>query len=252
MSFGKEIDYTVDFSRFKQDLLERARSRVLWQFQNSRVLDQMIQCYMIVAQELYDCFFSCLNDRTLQTATGAQLDMIGELVGQPRISYDTLLLEWFSADAETLNMDSVPIWLESFPPYTNEPIVDDEQYRQTILSKIFRNHVQNASVPELRQYIYLLTGIKCTFIVKGPLEVSIGVPNGTPNPMMRMLLKMFNTAQYEKSYLVPFAACTYVHPEIYYIINVDENGNSVTFMTDSPTNQMDEGLLMVEVDVNDY
>lgn len=67
-----------------KDYLEIARERYTEQFKNKEVFDRYIQLLIYGQQQLQEVYRDLVQGRSLDTAEGAQLDMIGELVGLPR------------------------------------------------------------------------------------------------------------------------------------------------------------------------
>jgi hypothetical protein len=97
------------------DYLEEARSRVTEQFLGKTVFDKYIQLLIEGRTELQEVFKDLMQKRSLNTATGVQLDQIGEIVGQSR----TLV-----------NVQTMP---------AQTIILDDDTYRIFIKSKIAKN-----------------------------------------------------------------------------------------------------------------
>lgn len=61
-----------------------AVKRLLWQFRDQPNIKAIVESYAIQIQELEYVFMSLLVDRYISTAEGAQLDGIGEIVGETR------------------------------------------------------------------------------------------------------------------------------------------------------------------------
>lgn len=67
-----------------KDYLEIARTRVTEQFKSKPVFDRYIQLLIYAQQELQTVFRDLAQNRSLDTAQGEQLDLIGAIVGLPR------------------------------------------------------------------------------------------------------------------------------------------------------------------------
>jgi len=65
--------------------LEQALAKILTQFKGLPVMEGVIASYMEQIQELENVFIDLLLLRTLDNAEGAQLDGIGDIVGEPRL-----------------------------------------------------------------------------------------------------------------------------------------------------------------------
>jgi len=238
----------VNFDRLNQDLLARGRSRLLYQFKNAKILDQLIQTVSDVNQAMYDSAWECLASRTVAEATGFQLDILGQIVGQSRTMQNASLRSWFTPDLQLNAFDLAPVWCLN-GPLAGDVLLDDGQYRMAILAKIFRNHVQGGSVPELRRFVFLMSGIKVSFVVTGILEVSLAVPIGTPLNKITALMTVYNNSRVEESYLIPFGTCTIFDTTVYYIVVTDPAGNGISFMPDKATGEPDVGLFSIKVNL---
>lgn len=97
------------------DYLEEARSRVTEQFKEKDIFDRHLQLILSGKVELQEVFRQLMQERSLDTAIGAQLDQIGEIVGQSR----TLV-----------NVQTMP---------AQTVVLDDDAYRIFIKSKIAKN-----------------------------------------------------------------------------------------------------------------
>jgi hypothetical protein len=66
------------------DHVAKALSRLPEQLKNSAVIIALLKALLAPAQEIEDMFYALLALKSIDDATGAQLDLIGKLVGQPR------------------------------------------------------------------------------------------------------------------------------------------------------------------------
>lgn len=64
--------------------LQKLPDLMLMQYRNSPNFIKYLTCYAAEAQEVYSTFQQCLTDRYYDVAVGAQLDVIGEIVGANR------------------------------------------------------------------------------------------------------------------------------------------------------------------------
>jgi len=63
---------------------EEAQGRLLEQFRESEKFKALVASYAAQVQELENVLFQLIDDRTIDTAVGVQLDGIGQIVGQAR------------------------------------------------------------------------------------------------------------------------------------------------------------------------
>lgn len=149
-----------------EDYLSVARSRTTEQFSLDSdgsgpiVFDKFLQILLNGKIELQEVFRQLMQDRSLDTATGAQLDIIGEIVGQPREFIDTALLTYFAylgyPEAESygdLNDSSVGGFYRGLDdPLAGNTLLNDDQYRLFIKAKIIKNST-NATPNQLLEFI---------------------------------------------------------------------------------------------------
>lgn len=155
-----------------QQYLDVARSRVTEQFKYSPedqsgagVFDRYIQLLLGGKIELQEVFRQLMQERSIDTAVGAQLDIIGEIVGQPRELIDTALLTYFAylgyPTAESfgdLNDSSVGGYYRGVDdPVAGNTLLNDEQYRLFIKAKIIKNST-NATPNQILEFINFVFG----------------------------------------------------------------------------------------------
>lgn len=102
-----------------QDYLGTARSRVTEQFKDKPVFDKFLRLLTLGVEKAQDTLKDVMQLRSLDTATGAQLDTLGDIVGQTR-----------TVTSKYLASASNP---------TGTVVLDDETYRVVIKSRIRKN-----------------------------------------------------------------------------------------------------------------
>ena len=152
---------------FIDEYLEVARSRVTEQFRynpedqsGAGVFDRYLQLLLGGKIELQEVFRQLMQERSLDTAVGAQLDIIGDIVGQPRELIDTALLTYFAylgyPEAESfgdLSDSSVGGYYRGVDdPVAGNTLLNDEQYRLFIKAKIIKNST-NATPNQILEFI---------------------------------------------------------------------------------------------------
>ena len=68
----------------EKDYLEEARSRITWQFRESDNLDTLLRIWLNGYQEIQNTLLQVQLINDVDIAQGKQLDVIGDIVGQPR------------------------------------------------------------------------------------------------------------------------------------------------------------------------
>ena len=149
-----------------QAYLEVARSRVTQQFMLDAdgsgpiVFDKYLQLLLGGKIELQEVFRQLMQERSIDTAVGAQLDIIGDIVGQPRELIDTALLTYFAylgyPDAESygdLNDSSAGGFYRGLnDPLAGNTLLNDDQYRLFIKAKIIKNNT-NATPNQILDFL---------------------------------------------------------------------------------------------------
>ena len=156
------------------DYLSEARSRVTEQFktEDHPIFDKYLQLLLGGKIELQEIFRELMQERSLDTATGAQLDIIGEIVGQPRELIDTALLTFFAfvgyPDAQSygdLNNQSLGgPYYDINNPLAGNTLLTDEQYRLFIKAKIIKNNT-NATPDQFIEFMRFVFGVDLSLIV---------------------------------------------------------------------------------------
>lgn len=84
------------------DYLTVARSRYTQQFKDKPIFDAYVKIVMQEIAELQTAFKDLKQLRDLDNAVGVQLDVIGDIVGQPRVLVDYTLFPYFGFDGAPL------------------------------------------------------------------------------------------------------------------------------------------------------
>lgn len=185
------------------DYLEDARENKTYQFEGKVVFDKFLQLVLTQREEIQDVFVDLLQGRSIDEAQGAQLDMIGRIVGQPRTLINLDLYNYFAflgyPSGETygdLNDPSAGgVWYTQGTPIGGNYTLDDETYRLFIKSKILKN--RTASTPEeLLQFLSFLFGDIPIYLKEG--EASFTLLFGRPLSQLEENLLTFTS--YELGY----------------------------------------------------
>lgn len=149
------------------DYLSVARSRVTDQFatESAPIFDKYLQLLLGGKIELQQVFQDLMQKRSIDTATGAQLDIIGDIVGQPRELIDTALLTYFAylgyTNAQSFGDLTNPSVGGSYrgvnDPLAGNTLLSDEQYRLFIKAKIIKNNT-NATPNQILDFINFVFG----------------------------------------------------------------------------------------------
>lgn len=162
------------------DYLTEARDRVTYQFKDKDIIDRYLQLLIQQQTILQDTLKDLLQKRSIDTATGATLDIIGEIVGQQRELISADLYTFFGFAGVTsaggygdINNPYVgAVWYDFGKPTGGNILLDDETYRLFIKAKILKN--TTASTPEeFISFINFLFGTTLTFVSEGNAEFTV-------------------------------------------------------------------------------
>ena len=166
----------------KLNHLEIAKDRLLDQYKNSTNLINYIDALLSPAQELEDVINDLLILRWIDSASGYNLDVLGEIVGQPRTVYNAASLLFFgfntAVNSGTYGDETDPAVGERFraegEEVTGKIIFSDPEYRILIKGKILSNRT-DCTVNNIENISYLLFGARTRAQVLAPMQVKIRV-----------------------------------------------------------------------------
>lgn len=138
----------------EQPYLETARERVTEAWKEKEVFDKFLQLLVLGTVELQTVLKDLMQLRSIDTAVGAQLDILGDIVGQPRELLQADLYQFFGFQG-ALNANSYgdvnnPAvggrWRDYGQAIGGNIQLDDDTYRLFIKAKIYKN--TTTSTPE--------------------------------------------------------------------------------------------------------
>jgi len=143
---------------FEEQYLEVARTRVTEQFKDKVIFDKYLQLLLTAQIEIQKTFKDLMQLRSLDTATGEQLNIIGRIVGQDRVLLNSDLYNFFGFEGAlkagsmgTLSNPAVgSIFYSLGEPLGGNIELDDETYRLFIRAKILKNTTASTSEEFIR------------------------------------------------------------------------------------------------------
>lgn len=149
------------------DYLAEARERTTSQFKDRDVFDRILQIiladqidFQVVCREL-------IQERSLDSAEGEQLDVIGRIVGQPRQLFNSVIIRYFGFDGASgaSPYKSVTDTTRTYGPFKGSQDVllgvrelTDAEFRRLIKVKILKN-TSSANITAFNDAVRLLFGI---------------------------------------------------------------------------------------------
>lgn len=129
------------------DYLGEARGRVTEQFKKKIVFDRYLQLMVQSDIEIAEFYRQLLQERSLDTAIGAQLDNIGDIVGQERLLVGVDIFEFFGflggassgSFGDFYDQSVGAIFFDSNKPRFGNISLSDDAYRMFIKAKIAKN-----------------------------------------------------------------------------------------------------------------
>lgn len=129
------------------DYLAEARDRVTSQFFEKPVFDAFLRTLIAERVDVQEQIRKLMQERSIDTAVGFQLDIIGNIVGQSRFVPDINPIPFFAFDgyvggggfvANPLDPTAVKFKSVGQSALSNEPL-QDEDFRRAIRARIIKN-----------------------------------------------------------------------------------------------------------------
>lgn len=148
-----------------EDYHEQIQDRVTEQFKDSIVFNKFLKLLTLPTMEIQEVLRQLMQERSLDTAIGAQLDIIGDIVGQPRELIDADLVEffgfvghWNAGSFGTMTDTEVgAVFWDGNAKMTGNIILNDDIYRIFIRAKIAKN-VTRATPEEIMRFVNFILG----------------------------------------------------------------------------------------------
>lgn len=151
--------------------IEKGLRRLAWQFTDSLNFKAFIEAFLSELKELDDSGEQLLLERYLDTAVGAQLDGIGEIVGLPRPTAPNTEPGFFGFvnDPTALGFGDLydPLLgghFISFDLY--RVIIDDDTYRHLIRAKIIKNQTAMTVEDTIRLISFLYGEVEVRYFLE--------------------------------------------------------------------------------------
>lgn len=193
----------------KKDYLEEMRKRVTFAFEESPVFDKYLQLLTLPAEEMQEVLRQLMQERSIDTAVGKQLDIIGDIVGQSRILIGADLIPFFgyagavnaNSFGDKPNPSTGGYYWNYGDPLGGNIVLTDDIYRLFIRAKIMKN-ITRATPEDVITFIKFVFEVNLVQItVDEAAEALILVSEDIDNFEL-VLLKYFTEGKY-RSYFIP-------------------------------------------------
>lgn len=196
----------ADFATYNRDLYRLAYDDSLDVFRESPVMVGVLRALIREAQGLYDATTASLWARTIDGASGAQLDVLGRIVGLwPRPTEDGAALDYLTPDDAALVVDWAPVYVAGAPTAGQIPI-GDGPYRTAIRARVARNHVKYGSAPEIQYFALLAYGVLLSVRNLNNGNVELLVPASVPPSLIARLTAETTDETADAQYALPIPA----------------------------------------------
>lgn len=164
------------------DHKELAISRLVTQFRESANLINYIKTLLVEANTLEEVYQDLLTERWIDTAVGINLDILGLIVGQPRVLVDSSVLFYFGFDPDpgassfgTISDPAVGGRFRSVDePTTGNRRLTDTEYRGFIKARIIKNSI-TPTLPEMTSFFKFLFNTDQIIINDGAMYYTVQI-----------------------------------------------------------------------------
>ena len=163
--------------------LDVARERITEQFKTKPVMDRYLQLLLSGKEELQDTLADVMTLRSIDTASGAQLDVIGIIVGLARglVSSELFTFFGFNGAPQAGSFGSKTDVSVGSPWYSLGEATQisrppsDKEYRLMLKAKIIKNRTLSRPEDLIAAYQFLFNTQKVTITQNGIASVKIGI-----------------------------------------------------------------------------
>lgn len=166
-----------------RDYVEEARALITEQFKGLPVMDKYLRLILSGILDAQEVLRQLQQQRSIDTAVGAQLDVIGEIVGRPRglVTSEVFTYFGFQGAPQAGSFGSLDDPTVGAPWYSfgapagisREP--SDEEYRLILKAKIIKNRTLSRPEDVIEAYKFLFNAGKVTIEQISPANVRIGI-----------------------------------------------------------------------------
>lgn len=163
--------------------VDQARGRITEQFKDKPIIDRYIRLLIGEWDELQRVAKDLQQLRSIDTAVGKQLDVIGEIVGRPRGLVTAELFYYFGFEGAALSGSYASLsdptagkpWYSLNAPTSVSREPSDEEYRLILKAKIIKNRTMARPEDVIQAYQFLFSAGQVTIDEYEPAKVRIGI-----------------------------------------------------------------------------
>ena len=140
------------------DFVAESEDLITTQFQDKDIFNRYLRLLKTGLQEALLVCKDLMQKRDIDSATGAQLDIIGDIVGQPRVLINTDLYPFFGFQGDLVansfgtyyNNQIGGYWYSYGGKIGGDVTLNDEQYRLIIKARIIKNNAKGLNEDYIR------------------------------------------------------------------------------------------------------
>ena len=192
------------------DYLSEARDRVTLAFEDQVVFDKYLQTLLLGSAELQRSLKDLAQLRSIDTAAGVQLDILGEIVGQGRTLIDVDIFEFFGFQSvpnagsfgSMFDPSLGALFYDANNPRYGNIELTDEMYRLLIKAKIAKNITRATPEDVMRFSNFVFNTTYSTIQQEGAAAYTLYIGRQL-SAMERSLLTYVDERSEYNSYLLP-------------------------------------------------
>lgn len=135
------------------NFLSESEELITTQFEDKGVFKRYLRLLKLESQQLLTVFRDLMQKRDIDSATGAQLDIIGDIVGQPRTLIGADLFPFFGFQGHVAANSFGTVFKETLGGYWyslgqkigDDVTLSDDMYRMIIKAKIIKNNARGTN-----------------------------------------------------------------------------------------------------------
>jgi Protein of unknown function (DUF2612) len=188
------------------DFIAQSKEQATEQFKDKVVFNKYVALLLAGSVEMMGVLRDLMQLRSIDTAVGEQLDVLGRIVGQDRVLIGADAIKYFGFNGTTLsstfgsssNNALGGYWYSYGKPLGGNILLNDTQYRLFIKAKIKKN-TTDATANSVMDFLSFVFGVRCTLTVSAGAKATILVSRKLSD-FERALVDLQDTSG---SYFVP-------------------------------------------------
>jgi hypothetical protein len=192
------------------DYLQQAKDRETYAFEDAVVFNKFLELLVGQQTELLETFRQLMQERSIDTAVGAQLDIIGNIVGQDRTLIEADLIPYFgfigALAPESFGDFNDPslggFYWDLTKPLAGNITLSDDQYRIFIKAKIMKN-LTKATPEDVIAFVQFVFGVERVYISLDQDAHAVIFVSDDISLFEKVLLRYFTQRGTFRSYFIP-------------------------------------------------